>query len=76
MEKIKVDNKKSIRKNKLSFKKEIPRSKEPDIVVLPGSKERILYMLINILRGILKFLGKAMIRARQKRLAKRMDSKE
>lgn len=68
---------KKCKKAKKSYKKEeIPVSTEPDMVVLPGRKERILYMLIMALKAVIRFLGRSMLRARQKRLAKRMDSKE
>lgn len=57
-------------------KKESLNSTEPDGVVRPGRKERILAMFVRIFRLILRFLEKKMIVARQKRLAKRMEGKK
>jgi len=41
----------------------------------PGKKERILVMFIHIFRAILRFFERRMMKARSRRLAKRMDRK-
>jgi len=41
----------------------------------PGKRERILVMFIHIFRAILRFFERRMMKARSRRLAKRMDRK-
>lgn len=57
-------------------KKEIPNQTGQEIFKFPGKKERILMVIVGFFRFILRFFEKAMIKCRQRRLAKRMDVKK
>jgi|GEM_PF-5180381 len=57
-------------------KKENPDNQTPEDVVPEGKKERTLFMFMRVCRALLRFFERMMMKSRQRRLAKRMDTKK
>ena len=76
MEEKKTDLNKILKETESEKKEEIPSSPDSDVIKLPGKKERILIMLISILKAVLRFFERRMLRLKQRRLIRRMGDKK
>jgi len=57
-------------------KKDVPEHICPKDFVPEGKVERTLFMIMRIVRVILRFFERRMINSRQRRLARRMNEKK